>query len=305
MAGDSRRALTFLIEKVQKLPLILNRKSGIINATNNTKYKVINLSNIVSEKFNTALKRMNNPTIIPNVDTTLLQLSPPLPTRLINYWQWYQKLIGLDKVEIAKQQVIIVQNNLFECQNQRRNCTQEISLINGKLKEIYSELIQTKRDNPKYVQLTIMENKSLQEHSKILEQLNILEKQEHDYFAQLATSIKEYHDCQTMNTQKYKYLSILASAFLGIVSLTASIIYNNKRVADLKDTINQGEKSIENILKTEFLKLFNNQKSTENLKVNMLNVDKPHNMEILDMKQISHLIVIGTVVYILCKIFNN
>lgn len=37
--------------------------------------------------------------------------------------------------------------------------------INDKLKEVYSELIQIKRDDPKYVQLTIIENKNLQDRS--------------------------------------------------------------------------------------------------------------------------------------------
>jgi hypothetical protein len=196
----------------------------------------------------------------------------------------------------------MVQNTLFECQSQRRILSQQISLINESLKEIYSELIQTKRDNPKYVQLTILENKSLQEQSKITEQLNIIEKQEHDYFAQLATSIKEYHDCQVMNTQKYKYLSILASSFIAIFSITISIIYNNKRISDIKNAINEGELSIQNTFKTEFLKFFNNQ---ANQNVKELNVQELNNYKWSKTEQIAYIVGFGTLIYLLSQIINS
>ena len=128
---------------------------------------------------------------------------------------------------MAKQQVMSAQDKLFNCQDGRRHLNRQATIINDKLKEVYSELIQTKRDDPKYVQLTIVENKGLQEQARIMSQLNLLDKEEKDHFTQLATAIKEYHDSQTMNAQKYKYLSILASAGLAIISLIGSMIYNN------------------------------------------------------------------------------
>lgn len=124
--------------------------------------------------------------------------------------------------------------------------------INDKLKEVYSELIQIKRDDPKYVQLTIIENKNLQDQAKIISQLNLLEKEEKDYFTLLATAIKEYHDSQTMNAQKYKYLSILASAILAIISLIGSIIYNNKRIVNIQNIIYEAQQKNENLLRNSF-----------------------------------------------------
>lgn len=124
--------------------------------------------------------------------------------------------------------------------------------INDKLKEVYSELIQIKRDDPKYVQLTIIENKNLQDQAKIISQLNLLEKEEKDYFTLLATAIKEYHDSQTMNAQKYKYLSILASAILAIISLIGSMIYNNKRIANIQNIIYETQQKNENLLRSSF-----------------------------------------------------
>lgn len=115
--------------------------------------------------------------------------------------------------------------------------------MNDKLKEIYGELVQTRRDDQKYVQLTILENKGLQEQTRIGVQLNQLENEERDHFTQLATAIKEYHDSQAMNAQKYKYLSILASAFLAILSLSGSMIYNNRRIADVRNVIAEAQKN--------------------------------------------------------------
>lgn len=200
---------------------------------------------------------MNKSTIIQDFNAAALQPSSPLPRRLVNYWQWYQQLTGLDKVEIAKQQVIMVQDKVFKCQDQRRDLTRQAVLVNEKLKEIYSELIQTKRDNPKYVQLTIQENKGLQEQTRITGQLAILEGEERDQFTQLATAIKEYHDSQTINAQKYKYLSILASALLAIVSLTGSMIYNNKRILDVRNVITNAQNSMENNLNEKFAAILN------------------------------------------------
>lgn len=158
----------------------------------------------------------------------------------------------MDKVELAKHHVIVIQDKLFNCQDQRRDLTRQAALTNEKLKEIYGELIQTRRDDPKYVQLTILENKGLQEQTRITGQLTLLEGEERDHFTQLATAIKEYHDSQAMNAQKYKYLSILASALLAIVSLTGSMIYNNKRILDVRNVIADAQNSMETNLNDKF-----------------------------------------------------
>lgn len=194
-------------------------------------------------------------TMIQDLHAESLKPSSPIPVRLINWWKWYQQLTGLDTVEVAKQHVIQVQDSLFKCQDERRNLNRQSSIVHDKLKEVYAELIQTKRDDPKYVQLTIMENKGLQEESRIRNQLNLLENEERDHFTQLATAIKEYHDSQTMNAQKYKYLSILASACLAILSLTGSMIYNNRRIVDVRNVISEAQKKNESNFRDSFQSL--------------------------------------------------
>ncbi|XP_076686285.1 mitochondrial potassium channel isoform X2 [Andrena cerasifolii] len=187
------------------------------------------------------------------------QLEPsPLPRRVVKWMQWYQQLTGLDTVEMAKQQVMSAQDKLFNCQDGRRQLNRQATIINDKLKEVYSELIQTKRDDPKYVQLTIVENKGLQEQARIMSQLNLLDKEEKDHFTQLATAIKEYHDSQTMNAQKYKYLSILASAGLAIISLIGSMIYNNKRIVSVRNVITEAQERNETAFRDKFNSLESN-----------------------------------------------
>lgn len=150
------------------------------------------------------------------------------------------------------------QDKLFKCQDGRRQLNRQATLINDKLKEVYSELIQTKRDDPKYVQLTIVENKGLQEQARIMSQLSLLDKEEKDHFTQLATAIKEYHDSQTMNAQKYKYLSILASAGLAIISLLGSMIYNNKRIVSVRNVITEAQERNETVFRDRFNSLESN-----------------------------------------------
>lgn len=196
-------------------------------------------------------------TVIQNLNAAQLEPSP-LPRRVVKWMQWYQQLTGLDTVEMAKQQVMSAQDKLFKCQDGRRQLNRQATLINDKLKEVYSELIQTKRDDPKYVQLTIVENKGLQEQARIMSQLSLLDKEEKDHFTQLATAIKEYHDSQTMNAQKYKYLSILASAGLAIISLLGSMIYNNKRIVSVRNVITEAQERNETVFRDRFNSLESN-----------------------------------------------
>lgn len=172
----------------------------------------------------------------------------PLPGKIVKWWHWYNQLIGMDTVETARKQVIALQNKLFECQDNRRTMNKELTDITYKLQDIYAELIQTRRDDPKYLQLTIVEHKSLQEQKKIINHLALSEKEERDNFTQLATAIKDYHVSQNLNAQKYKYLSIIASAALAIISLIGSMIINNRRILDVRNTIGVAQEKNESLL---------------------------------------------------------
>lgn len=193
----------------------------------------------------------------------------PLPGKIVKWWQWYNQLIGMDTVETARRQVIALQNKLFECQDNRRILNKELTDITYKLQDIYAELIQTKRDDPKYVQLTIVEHKSLQEQKKVINQLEMSEKEERDNFTQLATAIKDYHVSQNLNAQKYKYLSIIASAALAIVSLIGSMILNNRRILDVRNTIGIAQEKNESLLQTHTNELSGIKKILQSLNTNI------------------------------------
>ncbi|XP_003251908.1 uncharacterized protein LOC100576951 [Apis mellifera] len=252
MAEKFRSLIKILTNEINKHQLFNNATTRINNASEKAQKKLNNIQNTVAIKYDILAKQINRDiTLIQNINGTQFEPSP-LPKKVVKWWQWYQQLTGLDKVELAKEQVIFAQDKLFKCQDERRHLNREAMTINDKLKEVYSELIQIKRDDPKYVQLTIIENKNLQDQAKIISQLNLLEKEEKDYFTLLATAIKEYHDSQTMNAQKYKYLSILASAILAIISLIGSIIYNNKRIVNIQNIIYEAQQKNENLLRNSF-----------------------------------------------------
>ncbi|KAF7987812.1 hypothetical protein HCN44_003675 [Aphidius gifuensis] len=232
----------------------IHKSSRIAGAIENASEKAQSFQNVASEKYNTLVKNVHGgtATIIQDFREARLQPSRPVPRQLIDWFKWYEHLTGIEDVELSKRQVIDVQDKLFECQDKRRNLTNESSQIAEKLKDIYGELLQTRRDDPKYVQLTITENKSLQEQGKIMTNIKLLENEERDYFTQLATAIKEYHDSQQINAQKYKYLSILASAAIAIISLGGSMIYNNRRITDVRNVITSGQIKNEELFKNYF-----------------------------------------------------
>ncbi|XP_076686284.1 mitochondrial potassium channel isoform X1 [Andrena cerasifolii] len=258
MAEKFRSLMKVIVGEITKHRLFNNATATINNATGRAQEKLNNMQNIVASKYDVIAKQVNHEiTVIQNLNSGQLEPSP-LPRRVVKWMQWYQQLTGLDTVEMAKQQVMSAQDKLFNCQDGRRQLNRQATIINDKLKEVYSELIQTKRDDPKYVQLTIVENKGLQEQARIMSQLNLLDKEEKDHFTQLATAIKEYHDSQTMNAQKYKYLSILASAGLAIISLIGSMIYNNKRIVSVRNVITEAQERNETAFRDKFNSLESN-----------------------------------------------
>ncbi|CAL7952027.1 unnamed protein product [Xylocopa violacea] len=257
MAEKLRSLMKTLSSKINKHQAFNSASIKISNATDKAQEKLNNIQSAVAAKYDVLAKQVNNDiTIIQNLSGVKLEPSP-LPKRVVKWLQWYQQLTGLDTVEMAKQQVISAQDKLFNCQDERRRLNREATLINEKLKDVYSELIQTKRDDPKYVQLTIVENKNLQDQARITSQLNLLEREEKDHFTLLATAIKEYHDSQTMNAQKYKYLSILASAILALMSLAGSMIYNNKRIVSVRSAISEAQQKNKSMIENNFQLLQN------------------------------------------------
>lgn len=258
MAEKFRSLMKAIVGEITKHRLFNNATATINNATGRAQEKLNNMQNIVASKYDVIAKQVNHDiTVMQNLSSAQLEPSP-LPRRVVKWMHWYQQLTGLDTVEIAKQQVILAQDKLFNCQDGRRQLNRQVTIINDKLKEVYSELIQTKRDDPKYVQLTIVENKGLQEQARIMSQLNLLDKEEKDHFTQLATAIKEYHDSQTLNAQKFKYLSILASAGLAIISLIGSMIYNNKRIVSVRNVITKAQEKNETAFRDRFSSLESN-----------------------------------------------
>ncbi|XP_015122362.1 uncharacterized protein LOC107044832 [Diachasma alloeum] len=247
MSGQSRRLFEALTSRINRSPLLTSVVEGAAE-------KAHNLQSKATEKYDTLVKHVhgNTTTIIQDFHKAALQPSTPIPVKLVNWWKWYQQLTGLEDVEVAKRQVIAIQDKLFHCQDQRRDLMNQARVVADKLKDIYGELVQTKREDPKYVQLTIMENKGLQEQSRVMGQLRLLENEERDHFTQLATAIKEYHDSQSMNAQKYRYLSILASAGIAVLSLGGSMIYNNRRIADVRNVIASGQTKNETLFREYF-----------------------------------------------------
>ncbi|XP_078050414.1 mitochondrial potassium channel isoform X2 [Augochlora pura] len=197
MSAKLQSLLKGISSKVNKY-LLIDKGKTINNASEKVQAKLSNMQNTITAKYGVIAKQVNSDIMfMQNLSVAKLEPSP-LPKKVAKWWQWYQQLMGLDTVEMAKHQVIVAQDKLFKCQDERRNLNRHAKIINDKLKDLYSDLINTKRDDPRYVQLTIIENKHLQDQATITSELDLLDKEEKDHFTQLATAIKEYHDTQTI-----------------------------------------------------------------------------------------------------------
>ncbi|XP_014486618.1 PREDICTED: coiled-coil domain-containing protein 51-like [Dinoponera quadriceps] len=285
MTEHYRRLVNLVKGQVEKYWMFHNVKGLTKNVSEIPHSKFFNEQNSIVEKYNFFTKKLNQTSIIQNLSVKSLEPSTPLPKIIDKWWRWYHQLTGLDAVETAKQQVIILQDKLFECQDNRRTLNKKMTDNTFKLQEVYSELIQTKRDDPKYVRLTMVENKNLQEQNKIINMLELLEKEEKDKFTQLATAIKEYHDSQNMNAQKYKYLSIIASVVAAVVSLIGSIILNNRKILDIKNAIYEAQEKNESLIHTNRDQLSDLQRSFHSFETKFLqntintNIEKEINNE--------------------------
>ncbi|XP_011641532.1 coiled-coil domain-containing protein 51-like isoform X1 [Pogonomyrmex barbatus] len=267
-----------MIKRYQQLIKIISeqlKRSGMYNAkgiaenvAEEVQSKFTNAQNIATKQYNIVAKKLNNQVImIQDLNIKALESNIPLSGKIVKWWQRYNQLIGLDTVEAARRQMIALQNKLFECQDNRRTLNKELTDITYKLQDIYAELVQTKRDDPKYVQLTIVEHKYLQEQKKVINQQMLSEKEERDNFTQLATAIKEYHDSQNLHAQKYKYLSFFASAVLAIASLIGSMMLNNKRILDVRNTIQTAQEKNELLLQANTNELSDIKKTLHSLNI--------------------------------------
>lgn len=191
-----------------------------------------------------------------------------MPKGVVKWWQWYHKLTGLDTVEVAKQKINDIQDRIFEYQDKKRNLNKQMMDVTYKLRDISSELMQTKRDDIKNVHLTKLECINLQEQNKIMEQLALLDIEEKDNITRLTTAYKEYQDSQNLNAQKYKYLSIIASALVAVVSLSISIMLNNMRMRDVRNTIHNAQEKINTVLDVHTNQFLSLQNTLNSFKIN-------------------------------------
>ncbi|XP_012221268.2 mitochondrial potassium channel-like isoform X2 [Linepithema humile] len=272
------RTTKLLSQQIIKYGILPNTKRIVASATEKVQSKISNVQNITTEKYNIVAKKLNDQiTIVQDLRDQAVP-SAPLPKKIVKWWQWYNQLTGLDTVEAAKRQVITLQDKLFEYQDKRRISSREFANITEKSKDIMIELTQTKRDDHKYVYLTKMEHELALQQKRILNQLTFLEKEEKDMFTQLAIATKEYHDSQNLNSQKYKYLSILASALIGIVSLIGSMILNNQRIVNVRNTVEKNQKKNEILFQANASQLFDLTKAVNSLCITLSqqpqNIDK-------------------------------
>ncbi|KAG7214054.1 hypothetical protein KM043_001420 [Ampulex compressa] len=200
MVNKLRALAKAVASEIGKYRLSSNITAGV-NTVGRLREKLGNGQGNSTVKTNLFSKQIDQEQMVARyANPPYLPVSNPVPQRIIIWWQWYQQLTGMDMVDSCRERVISSQEKLFTYQDQRRLLNREATLMSNKLKEIYGELVQTRRDDPKYVQLTILENKSLQDQARIVEKLNLLEREERDCFTHLATAIKEYHD----NIQSYQ-----------------------------------------------------------------------------------------------------
>lgn len=65
----------------------------------------------------------------------------------------YEQLSGMDEVRMAQDKVIIIQDELKEAQNQRREFIQDLSQIRKELQALHTEILNCGRGESRYLDL--------------------------------------------------------------------------------------------------------------------------------------------------------
>ncbi|KHN78714.1 Coiled-coil domain-containing protein 51 [Toxocara canis] len=156
--------------------------------------------------------------------------------------QYYEDFIGLTAVRKAQEEVIQCENHLSAAQKLRREKQTEIKSLQGRLKDIHTELDRTSRGEDKYLDLLTEEHSTIKRERRLMEEFEQAEAAERDAFHALSARVRKSHEKERERAERTKYWSVSASligALLGIIGTTLAAELRMRRIKEIVPTAAQ------------------------------------------------------------------
>uniref|UniRef100_F1L6Z9 Coiled-coil domain-containing protein 51 n=1 Tax=Ascaris suum TaxID=6253 RepID=F1L6Z9_ASCSU len=159
-----------------------------------------------------------------------------------NAIQYYEDLIGLTAIRQAQEEVIQCEDQLSSAQKLRREKQTEIKNLQGRLRDIHTELDRTSRGEDKYLDLLTEEHATIKRERHLMEEFEQAETAEREAFQALSARVRKSHEKERERGERTKYWSVSASligALLGIIGTTLAAEVRMRRIKEIVPTAAQ------------------------------------------------------------------
>jgi chromosome segregation ATPase len=154
---------------------------------------------------------------------------------------YYNDVIGITEVTKAKSDVISCETNLSDAQLQRRHKQFELRKLQGRLKDIHSELDRTPRGDDRYLHLITEEHAAIKKEQGLLDEFEVLENKEREAFHELSNKVRVSHEKEREREERTKYWSVTASLIGALLGIIGATISNEVRMRNLRKMIPMSE----------------------------------------------------------------
>ena len=149
----------------------------------------------------------------------------------------YEDYIGLTDVKNAQVRVQKTEKLFVKSQDDRRETQRLINEVDGKIKNIRTELERTYRGDDKYLELVTEEHQVLKEEHIMREQLSQMERVEREMFSKLSRAVRDSHESERAQAEKTKYWAILGSIIGTSLGILGTTINNRLRMRELRQIV--------------------------------------------------------------------
>ena len=153
------------------------------------------------------------------------------------FMKQYEDYIGLTDVKNAQVRVQKTEKLFVTSQDDRRETQRLINEVDGKIKNIRTELERTYRGDDKYLELVTEEHAVLKEEHMLKEQLSIREREEREAFSKLSRAVRDSHESERAQAEKTKYWAILGSIIGTSLGILGTTINNRLRMRELRQIV--------------------------------------------------------------------
>ncbi|XP_050314723.1 uncharacterized protein LOC126749116 [Anthonomus grandis grandis] len=224
-----------------------------------------------------ALKKSISKTIAeatPHIQAAKANQVKILSQKFSQFNDWYVKITGLDKVNLAQEKVNALQDQLLEIQAKRRDVSRQLTTIREKSMELQDEIHKIKRqdDLEKYLELMKKETEVLKLEKSISKTFQDYDQTERELFTAFTDSIRDSHEKQRAQMEYTKYFGII----LSITGSFLAFVYTTLRKQQLKEIISESLQTVHVPANSGFaLQLLeSNKKLSEEIATNRKEFDK-------------------------------